>query len=134
MKYDILDRRKGYNIETQNIYLNDNLYYHEISNVKRLYKLLLWNIETNKSVLLNESEHFFRLNSWWIHGGFLNIQYASVVFYYIEQLYRNQDSSKLARQCTMNSDTGSSSPSFLIDSVISSFSTKGRKSWMNSWL
>ena len=55
MKYDILDRRKGYNIETQNIYLNDNLYYHEISNVKRLYKLLLWNIETNKSVLLNES-------------------------------------------------------------------------------
>lgn len=41
MKYDILDRRKSYNIETQNIYLNDNLYYHEISNVKRLYKLLL---------------------------------------------------------------------------------------------
>ena len=64
MKYDILDRRKGYNIETQNIYLNDNLYYHEISNVKRLYKLLLWNIETNKSVLLNEYEHFFLLNSW----------------------------------------------------------------------
>jgi len=76
MKYDILDRRKGYNIETQNIYLNDNLYYHEISNVKRLYKLLLWNIEANKSVLLNESEHFFHLNSWRIHGGFSKIQYT----------------------------------------------------------
>ena len=76
MKYDILDRRKGYNIETQNIYLNDNLYYHEISNVKRLYKLLLWNNETNKSVLLNESEHFFHLNSWQIHGEFSMIRYT----------------------------------------------------------
>ena len=80
MKYDILDRRKGYNIETQNIYLNDNLYYHEISNVKRLYKLLLWNIETNKSVLLNESEHFFRLSSWRIHGEFSRILNDNTIY------------------------------------------------------
>ena len=41
--------------------------------------------------------------------------------------------SKLARQCTINSDTGSSS-SFLIDSVISSFSTKGKNNCTNSKL
>jgi len=48
------------------------------------------------------------------------------------QRFRTIYCEKFALQKMMNSDTESSSPSPRMDSVISSFSTKGRKSWANS--
>ena len=50
-------------------------------------------------------------------------------------LHNYGGSTKLALQCTINSATGSSSPSLLMESVIiSSFSTKGRNNCTNSAL
>ena len=71
----------------------------------------------------------------------MNIKYdttlhkSSVVLITFILKYGYAGSTKLARQCTINSATGSSSPSLLIESVmISSFSTNGRNNWTNSAL
>ena len=54
---------------------------------------------------------------------------SSMAKLFIFRSYDYVGRTKLARQCTINSATGSSSPSLRIESVIiSSFSTKGRKS------